>query len=146
VPIVLAGIKKVMAQKVGGLLEHFGYQVHFCALRDIAETLEKVHAPILLLAPDSAGEKAFAAMKRLRDSNIQPYCILLGDVDSEACQRKLLVAGAMDWVSFPLSSPRLLHACRKGMEWLHIKRIQQEYQTHLNDLMDRRVIMEMEAA
>jgi diguanylate cyclase (GGDEF)-like protein len=50
----------------------------------------------------------------------------------------------MDWLTLPLSAPMMLHACRKAVEWLHIKRIQSECQFHLNDLVEQRKVLELE--
>ena len=32
--------------------------------------------------------------------------------------------GISDWVPLPLSGPRLLHACKRAIEWMHARRIQ----------------------
>jgi len=67
-------------------------------------------------------------------------------VKDEAAQRKLLLAGISDWVPLPLSGPRLLHACKRAIEWMHAKRIQAEYESAIHDLRERRSMLEIEAA
>ena len=63
-----------------------------------------------------------------------------------ADQRKLILAGISDWVPLPLSAPRLIHACRRAIEFLHARRIQAEYESALHDLRARRSVLEVEAA
>jgi diguanylate cyclase (GGDEF)-like protein len=38
----------------------------------------------------------------------------------------------------------MLHACRKAVEWNHIKRVQAECQFQIGDLMERRSVLELE--
>ncbi|MDP2877444.1 MAG: GGDEF domain-containing protein, partial [Holophaga sp.] len=95
---------------------------------------------------DSEGTRTLAALQSMRERENPPYVILLGKDPSQAMQRKLLLAGAMDWLPLPLSPPRLLHACRRGMDWMHSKLLQKEFQLQINDLRERRLSLELEAA
>jgi len=67
-------------------------------------------------------------------------------VKDEADQRKLLLAGISDWVPLPLPAPRLIHACRRAIEFMHARRIQLEYESAIHDLRERRSMLEIEAA
>ena len=70
----------------------------------------------------------------------------MGHLRDEAGQRQMLTAGAMDWLTPPLSGPMLQHVCRRAMEWLHVRRIQTEYRTQLRDLAERRQVLELETS
>jgi diguanylate cyclase (GGDEF)-like protein len=85
-------------------------------------------------------------LAQLREQNRLPYTILVGQVKDEAAQRKLLLAGISDWVPLPLPGPRLLHACKRAIEWMHARRIQVEYESAIHDLRERRSMLEIEAA
>jgi hypothetical protein len=67
--------------------------------------------------------------------------MLLGPMATEDMQRKLFLAGVMDWLPLPLSEPRLLHSCRRALEWLHARRIKREFERQLNELRERRVLL-----
>ncbi len=82
----------------------------------------------------------------MREEEDPPFTILIGQVEDEAMERKLLLAGAGDWLPLPLSGPRLLHACRRGLEWMHAKRVKLEFDRQINDLRERRTMLEIEAA
>lgn len=146
VPLVAAGIPRDLSERISGLLEHFGYFLRLCPLREVTKTQAEIGAPIVLLNVDATGNQALTALHALREHETPPYIILLGKIAKESLQRKLFLAGAMDWVPFPLSTPHLLQACRKGMEWHHIKRVQREFEIQIKTLLERRTLMEMEAA
>jgi len=106
----------------------------------------ELRAPILLLGLHPDGTQTDGALECMREHEFSPYVILLGKLPKETLQRKWLVSGVMDWIPLPLSNPRLLHAFRRAMEWIHMKRIQREYQFQLNDLRERRLLLEMETS
>jgi diguanylate cyclase (GGDEF)-like protein len=145
VPLLATGLPPPFLRRIRGLLEHFGFQLHACGTRDLARVQTGLEAPLALLGHDKGG-RSCAKLRILQEHAHAPYTILVGRLPSESDQRKLLFSGVMDWLPLPLSSPRLLHACRKGMEWTHFKRIQNEYQFQINDLVERRMLLEMETA
>jgi len=146
VPLLAAGLKIELAQRIQGLVDHFGFELTTASLKELPEVQGMLKAPILLLGLDSTGARTLAALQSMREHASTPYIILLGKNPRQALQRKLLLAGVMDWLTLPLSPPRLLHACRRGLEWIHAKRVQQEFQFQINDLRERRLLLEMEAS
>lgn len=146
VPLLAAGLRTPLAQRIQGLVDHFGFELTTAPLKELTDVQREIKAPLLLLGLDSTGERTLSVLQAMREKDSSPYIILLGKTSRQALQRKLLLAGAMDWLSLPLSPPRLLHACRRGLEWTHSKRIQQEFQFQINDLRERRLLLEMEAA
>lgn len=147
VPILALGLHAALAQRTRDLLQHFHMEVHTPPLRNAALAQLALGAPILLLGLSAGGVRtALDLLAQLRESGALPYTILLGQVKEEAVQRKLLLAGVSDWVGLPLSGPRLLHACKRAMEWAHVKRIQMEYESAIHDLRERRSMLEIEAA
>src|ERR1035438_6440311 len=122
-------------------------EVYSPPTRNAVEAQRAMKAPILLLGLSAGGiEGALAMLAQLREQNRLPYTILVGQVKDEAGQRKLLLAGISDWVPLPLSGPRLVHACKRGVEWMHARRIQTEYESAIHDLRERRSMLEIEAA
>ena len=146
VPLLASVLPQGLLDRVGKLVEHFGYQLQTSPVEALTRIQTEQRAPILLLGLDPDGTQTLAALESMREHDYSPYVILLGRLPKEALQRKLLVSGVMDWIPLPLSNPRLLHACRRAMEWIHMKRIQREYQFQLNDLRERRLLLEMETS
>jgi diguanylate cyclase (GGDEF)-like protein len=146
VPILASALTPVFTNRIRKLVEHFGYQVHLTAESELSEIQTELRAPILLLGLDENPAQTLATIEHMREHEFSPYVILIGRLPKEGLQRKLLVSGVMDWLPLPLSHPRLLHACRRAMEWVHMKRIQREYQFQLTDLRERRLLLEMEAS
>ena len=146
VPLLASNLPPEILERVEKLVEHFGYRIHASSLKDLPDLQTELRAPILLLGLDPDGINALATVESMREHEFSPYVIMLGRQPEEALQRKLLVSGVMDWIPLPLSHPRLLHACRRAMEWTHMKRIQREYQFQLNDLRERRLLLEMETS
>ncbi len=147
VPILALGLHAALAQRTRDLLQHFHMEVHTPPLRNAAQAQQSLRAPVLLLGLSAGGVRtALDLLAQLRESGALPYTILLGQVKEEAVQRKLLLAGVSDWVGLPLSGPRLLHTCKRAMEWAHVKRIQVEYESAIHDLRERRSMLEIEAA
>lgn len=147
VPVLAAGLHSGLAQRSRDMLHHYGMEVHSPPVRNTVEAQRTLKAPVLLLGLSGGGvEGALAMLAQLREQNLLPYTILVGTVKDEAAQRKLLLAGISDWVPLPLSGPRLLHACKRAIEWMHARRIQAEYESAIHDLRERRSMLEIEAA
>ena len=146
VPLLVSGLRTELVQRIRGLVDHFGFELTASPLKDLSLVQSQIKAPLLILGMDATGARTLSALQAMREHGEAPYVILLGKIPRQALQRQLLLAGAMDWVTLPLSAPRLLHACRRGLEWIHGKRIQQEFQFQINDLRERRILLEMEAA
>jgi DNA-binding response OmpR family regulator len=142
VPILALGLHAALAQRARDLLQHFHMEIHTPPLRNAAQAQLALRAPVLLLGLSAGGvRRALDLLAQLRESGALPYTILLGQVKEEAVQRKLLLAGVSDWVGLPLSGPRLLHACKRAIEWAHVKRIQMEYESAIHDLRERRSML-----
>ena len=134
VPVLAAGLQAGLAQKARDLLQHYGMELHSPPVRNTLEAQRVLKAPVLLLGLSAGGiGGALAMLTQLREQNQLPYTILVGQVKDEAAQRKLLLAGISDWVPLPLSGPRLLHACKRAIEWMHARRIQTEYESALRN-------------
>jgi diguanylate cyclase (GGDEF)-like protein len=146
VPVVAMGLKPDQLRQVQESLQHFRFELHAPPTGKASETLEALRAPLLLHGLDTGGQRTLARIQKLRDVGTLPYTILIGDVHDEAMQRKLLLAGVADWLPLPLSPPRLLHACRRGLEWARIKAIQKEYEAAVHGLRDQRTMLEVEAS
>ena len=147
VPVLALGLHARLAQRTRDLLQHFHMEVHSPPFRNAARAQVSLRAPVLLLGLSRGGvARTLDLLASLRESGGLPYTILLGQVKDEAVQRKLLLSGVSDWLGLPLSAPRLLHACKRAIEWAHVKRIQAEYESAIHDLRARRSMLEIEAA
>lgn len=147
VPILAVGLHNGLVQRTRDLLQHYFMEVHAAPARNVSEAQQVLKAPVMLLGLSAGGvEGALSTLAQLREQNRLPYTILLGQVKDEAAQRKLLLAGISDWIPLPLPAPRLLHACKRAIEWMHAKRIQTEYESAIHDLRERRGMLEIEAA
>ncbi|HEX4845003.1 MAG TPA: diguanylate cyclase [Geothrix sp.] len=146
VPVLGLGLHPEVAIRSRELLHHFLMELHTPPVRNAAEAQKALKAPVLLLGLAGGVGAALARMEHLREQGGLPYTILVGQVKDEATQRKLLLAGVSDWVPLPISGPRLLHACKRAIEWVHARRIQVEYESAIHDLRERRSMLEIEAA
>ena len=146
VPILAHGLRPSLVARVREAVRPFGFDLRTCTGRDLAATLETLRPPLLFLGVTGTGDKALAVLKGFTDPALAPYTLLVGAPGSEATQRRLLTAGARDWLPLPLSGPMLLHACRRALEWLHARRMRREYQRQLQDLSERRSLLALEAA
>ncbi len=147
IPILAVGLHNGLVQRTRDILQHYFMEVHAAPARNASEAQEVLKAPVLLLGLSAGGvEGALSTLAHLREQNRLPYTILLGQVKDEAAQRKLLLAGISDWIPLPLPAPRLLHACKRAIEWMHAKRIQSEYESAIHDLRERRGMLEIETA
>ncbi len=147
VPVLATGLNPALVLRARNLLQQDLMEVHTVSAKNIAETQRVLNAPILLLGLSSGGlAGALAFLAQMREQGRLPHTILMGQVKDEAAQRRLLLAGVADWVPLPLSGPRLIHACRRALEWLHARRIQVEFEAAVHDLRERRSLLELEAA
>ena len=146
-PILAVGLHTGLAQKAREMLHHYAMEVHSPPTRNAVESQRALKAPVLLLGLSAGGvEGALVMLSQLREQGRLPYTILVGQVKHEADQRRLLLAGISDWVQLPLSAPRVIHACKRAIEWMHARRIQTEYEAAIHDLRERRSMLEIEAA
>jgi diguanylate cyclase (GGDEF)-like protein len=146
VPVLAVGLHAGVAQRARGILHHYGMEVHSPPASNAVEAQRLLKAPVLLLGLSAGGiRRAMGILTQLREQNLLPYTILLGQVKDEAAQRKLILAGISDWVPLPLPGPRLLHACKRAIEWMHARRIKTEYESAFHDLRERRSLLEIEA-
>ena len=118
IPLLATGFSKPMGQRIGKLVEHFGFEFIACPSRDLVPRQNELCAPILLLYLDPTGARTLRALQQMREHVHSPYVILCGRFPNEGLQRKLILAGVRDWIPVPLSHPLLLHSLRMGMEWL----------------------------
>ena len=147
VPLLALGLHPRLDQQVREILHHYQMEPHAPLIREAPHVQRDLKAPAMLLGLSAGGvQGALGILAGMRESGSLPYTILVGRVREEAAQRKLLLAGVSDWVGLPLSGPRLLHACRRAIEWVHIKHIQAEYEAAIHDLSERRNMLEMEAS
>ncbi|WP_306592068.1 diguanylate cyclase [Geothrix sp. 21YS21S-4] len=145
VPILAFGLQPDLVERARELLRPLNMEVHTPPARNAAEAQRALNAPVMLLGLAGGAASAQARLERMRDEGSLPHTILVGQVRDEATQRKLLLAGVSDWVSLPLSAPRLLHACKRAIEWVHSRRIQSEYESAIHELRERRSVLEQEA-
>ncbi len=147
-PVVLAatGLRTNLACRIDSILSHFGFQIVHQPRQALRSFLESQNVHIVLMGLDPGGHQSLDLLRELQTLEPKPYPILIGRMPGEAIQRRLLWAGVMDCLPLPLSAPRLLHACNRGLAWLHARRVQQEFQYQINDLRERRVLLEMEAS
>jgi diguanylate cyclase (GGDEF)-like protein len=145
-PVLAAGLPPSESARLQDLLGHFHFRLHTCALKDLAARREETGASIVVLGLGKDPLTVVPRLEALRRAAPDSYPILLGALPDEAAQRRILLAGAAEWLTLPLSPPFLLHACRRGLEWLHGRTVQREFERHLQDLRERRVLLEMEAA
>ncbi len=146
-PVLGLGLQTDLAQRAREILQHVGMELHTPPARNAIESQQSLKSPVLLLGLSAGGVSgALSVLAQLRDQNHLLYTILVGQVKTETDQRKLILAGISDWVPLPLPAPRLIHACRRAIEFLHARRIQAEYESALHDLRARRSVLEVEAA
>nr|WP_320133819.1 diguanylate cyclase [uncultured Holophaga sp.] len=146
IPVLAAGFRPAEARKLHLILDHFGFEVRDASPVDAPVLQQELRAPILLVALGDGGQEALTCLRAIREQECRPYPILVGRVPAEVMMRRLILAGAREVISGHLSPSRLLHACRMGMEWLHVRCVQHEFRTHLEELRERRVLLEMETA
>jgi diguanylate cyclase (GGDEF)-like protein len=138
------GVPGPQADRIAEVVRHLGFELRTCSREELPEAARELRAPILFLGLGDDLDQDQATLQGLAALPRPPYPILVGALPDEAGQRKLLTAGAMDWLIPPLSAPMMLHACRKAVEWQHSKRIQGEFRFQINDLVEQRKVLELE--
>jgi diguanylate cyclase (GGDEF)-like protein len=128
------------------VVRHLGFELASCPRAGLVQHARDLRAPIVFLGRGGSVDACQAHLQRLAGLNRPPYPILVGPLPDEAGQRRLLTAGAMEWLVPPLSGPMLMHACRRAVEWIHIKRIQAECRVQLSDLVEQRKVLELETS
>ena len=146
VPLVGCDLTPASAKRIREGVEHYGFSLQLCASKALPEALAQWQPPILFQGLGRSADQALESLRSLSCLAQAPYPVLVGNIKGEAQQRQLLTAGTMDWLTLPLSVPMVLHVLRKAMAWRHAKRVQQECQLQIHDLVERRVLLEMEAS
>lgn len=146
VPVLAVGLDPETAGWIGEAVAPFGLALRACGRAGLEPALAEACPPLLFLGVDASGEAALEVLRRLDEAPQAPYVILVGGAVSESTQRKLLSAGARDWIPLPLSGPLLQLGCRRALEWVHVKRLKLEYQHQLRDMAERRGALEREAS
>lgn len=145
VPILDRGLKPAAAARVAEVTKGFGFELRPVSARELPGAVAALRPPLVFLGVSGEGEGALRALRNL-PGDPAPYTLLVGGRVPEAAQRRLLNAGAMDWLPLPLPGPLLVHAVRRAMEWLHLRRLKGEVQHQLNELAERRAALEREAS
>ena len=146
VPLLACGVPKADALYISEVVHHYGFTLACCAPGDLLNVLRESRPSLLFQGLDEAGEQAMEVLRSLQDLPQAPYPVLVGPILPETQQRRLLTAGAMDWLTLPLSAPMITHVVRRAMEWRHARRVQHECQVQISDLVGRRALLEMEAS
>jgi diguanylate cyclase (GGDEF)-like protein len=144
--LVALGLPECQAGRIREVVQHLGFDLQAGNRKDLPRLLQAWHPPILFMGLGHSLEQAQTTLQSLAALPRGPYPILVGGLPSEAGQRRLLTAGAMDWLTLPLSGPMMLHACRKAVEWIHVRRLQAECQHQIQDLLEQRKVLELEAS
>jgi diguanylate cyclase (GGDEF)-like protein len=144
--LLALGLPGPQIERIAEVVKHLGFELQVGNRKQLARLVRELHPPILFMGLGHSIDKAQATLQGLSELPRAPYPILVGGLPSEAGQRRLLTAGAMDWLTLPLSAPMMLHACRKAVEWTHVRRIQGECQAQIKDLLDRSKVLELETS
>ncbi len=131
--------------RVDDVVRGFGFDLEAVPARGLNDAILDRRPLLLFLGVDATGDRALRVLRNLPEGHA-PYTFLVGGRIPEAAQRRLLNAGAMAWLSLPVSGPLLVHGVRQAMEWLHIRRLKGEVQRQLNELAERRAALEREAS
>ena len=146
VPVLSLGLQAHQEVRARGLLRDAGMDLRPLDDAALVPGLAALGAPVALVGLSDGGVPAAAArVAKLRAADPHILPILAGRVSREADQQRLLEAGVGEWLSLPFSAPRLLHACRRAVEWSHARQVQQEFRSAFKDLQRRRTQLESEA-
>ncbi|HJV89054.1 MAG TPA: diguanylate cyclase [Holophagaceae bacterium] len=146
VKVLGVGLSVALGRKLAAQLGHFHLSLQLATEAGAGERLLEVKPSLLLLGTDSTGEKAIRLMEALKGRGPLPPVLVLGRVPDEAHQRRLLLSGIHDWLGLPVTGPRLLHACRRALEWARSRRLRAEYEGLMQGLREQRTMLEIEAA
>jgi diguanylate cyclase (GGDEF)-like protein len=144
--LLALGLSVAQTNRITEVVQHLGFDLHPCSRTELPLAARELHPPILFMGLGRSLDRTQETLQSLADLPWAPYPILVGNLPDEAGQRRLLTAGAMDWLTLPLSGPMMHHACRRAMEWIHTKRIQHECQGTINDLAEQRKQLELETS
>ncbi len=145
VKVLGVGLSPAMGRMLAAQLGHFHLTLRLAAAAEAGRKLEKIKPSLLLLGTDVTGEKAIHLMEALKGHGPLPPVLVLGRVPDEAHQRRLLLSGIHDWLGLPITGPRLLHACRRALEWARARRLRSEYEELMQGLREQRAMLEIEA-
>ncbi len=143
-PVLAAGITPADEARMREVLGHFRFELHACPWKHLVETREALGAPVAILGLGRDPLAVVPRLEALRRAAPDAYPVVYGPLPDEADQRRILLAGAAEWLAPPLSGPFLLHACRRALEWRHGRAVHREFERHLHDLQERRAMLEME--
>jgi diguanylate cyclase (GGDEF)-like protein len=146
VRLLALGLSVSHTSRIAEVVKHLGFDLHACTRGELPRVAREMLPPILFMGLGRSLDRTQATLQNLAALPRAPYPILVGNLPDEAGQRRLLTAGAMDWLTLPLSGPMMHHACRRAMEWIHIKRIQHECQGTISDLAEQRKALELETS
>jgi diguanylate cyclase (GGDEF)-like protein len=147
--LLAAGVPAARARQLGAAAAQLGLALNTCAGSELPDRIRALRPPILFLGLGrglDAAERALRALPGRADPLGLPFPVLVGPLPDEVGQARLLSAGAMDWLAPPLSQALTVHACRRALHWLHDRRIQQECQRQIGDLVERRIVLERESS
>lgn len=143
-PVLAAGFSAAEESHLREVLGHFRFELHTSAWKHLVEARESLGAPIVLLGLGKDPLAVVPRLEALRRAAPDACPVVIGPLPDEAAQRRILLAGAAEWLTPPLSGPFLLHACRRALEWRHGRTVQREFERHLHELQERRLMLEME--
>ena len=145
VGVLGVGLSPAMGRKLAAQLGHFHLTLQLATAEEAGRKLGELKPSLLLLGTDATGEKAIHLMEALKGYGPLPPVLVLGRVPDEAHQRRLLLSGIHDWLGLPITGPRLLHACRRALEWSRARRLRSEYEGLMQGLREQRTMLEIEA-
>lgn len=145
-PVLATGLPSGETGHIRELLGHFQFELYTCAGKDLLARRQELGASIVIFGLGRDPLAVIPRLEALRKAAPDSYPIVLGPHPEESAQRRILLAGAAEWLTLPLSAPFLLHACRRGLEWRHGRAVQREFERHLQGLKEQRVLLEIEAA
>ena len=146
VPVLSVGLQPHQEARARELLRAGGMALRSLPPDASPEAVRRLGAPVALVGLSEGGVPGAAArVAQLRAADPHLFPILAGRVPRAADQTRLLEAGVAEWLSLPFSGPRLLHACRRAVEWGHARQVHEEYRSAFKDLQRRRTQLEREA-
>ena len=145
-PILVTGLRRDQTRRLRPFLEHFGFDPRVVPLKEAETAQRDINAPIAVIGAEGRTLRLVELLSGFRTHDCLPYTVLLGPYPREPLQRRLFLAGVSDWLPLPVSPAHLLQACRRGLHWIHAKRIQREFESRIHELHEQRTMLEIEAA
>jgi len=146
VEVLGVGFTPAQGKRLAGQLGHFNFRLHLAKPTEAAAKLKTLHPALLLMGTSGATDGILHLLETLRTLRTLPPVLVLGRIREEAEQRRLLLSGIHDWLDLPVTGPRLLHACRRALEWARSRRLRAEYESLVQGLKEQRAMLEIEAA